>query len=248
MKVQEKRVAREEGICYNKDMQESILIIEDEKDIVKMLEYNLQKEGFKIISSSDGESGFSLAVRRQPALILLDVMLPGMNGLEMCKALKKEEKTARIPVIMVTAKSRESDKIVGLELGADDYITKPFSIRELTARIKAVLRRTGDKEAFPEMFTSGELRVDFSRIQAALKGRPVSLTAKEFELLKALIKAKGRVLSRDYLLDAIWGFENALEIRTRTVDVHIRTLRKKLGKAGRRIVTVKNYGYRFEPC
>jgi DNA-binding response OmpR family regulator len=228
-------------------MQESILIIEDEKDIVKMLEYNLQKEGFKTIASYDGESGFSLAVRRQPSLILLDVMLPGMNGLETCKALKREEKTACIPVIMVTAKSRESDKIVGLELGADDYITKPFSIRELTARIKAVLRRTGEKEAFPETFTAGELSVDFSRIQAALKGRPVSLTAKEFELLKALIKAKGRVLSRDYLLDAVWGLENAMDIQTRTVDVHIQTLRKKLGKTGRRIVTVKNYGYRFEP-
>ena len=227
-------------------MREKILIVEDEKDIIKMLEYNLKKEGFKVIDARDGEDALDLAVRAYPDLILLDLMLPGIDGLEVCKSLKKEAKTASIPIIMLTAKSQESDKVVGLELGADDYITKPFSPRELIARIKAVLRRATEKEKLPEIFQAGDLRVDFARISVAVKGKAVTLTAKEFELLKTLLKAKGRVLSRDYLLDTIWGFDHAMEIQTRTVDVHIRTLRKKLKSEAGKIVTVKNYGYRFE--
>lgn len=227
-------------------MREKILIVEDEKDIIKMLDYNLKKEGFKVIDARDGEDALDLAVREYPDLILLDLMLPGMDGLEVCKALKKETKTASIPIIMLTAKSQESDKVVGLELGADDYMTKPFSPRELVARIKAVLRRATEKEKLPEIFQSGDLRIDFARISVTVKGKPVTLTAKEFELLKTLLKAKGRVLSRDYLLDTIWGFDHAMEIQTRTVDVHIRTLRKKLKSEAGKIVTVKNYGYRFE--
>jgi len=227
-------------------MREKILIVEDEKDIIKMLEYNLKKEGFKVIDARDGEDALDLAVRQYPDIILLDLMLPGMDGLEVCRALKKEAKTASIPIIMLTAKSQESDKVVGLELGADDYITKPFSPRELIARIKAVLRRATEKEKLPEIFQAGDLRVDFARISVAVKGKAVTLTAKEFELLKTLLKAKGRVLSRDYLLDTIWGFDHAMEIQTRTVDVHIRTLRKKLKSEAGKIVTVKNYGYRFE--
>lgn len=227
-------------------MREKILIVEDEKDIIKMLDYNLKKEGFKVIDARDGEDALDLAVREYPDLILLDLMLPGMDGLEVCKALKKETKTASIPIIMLTAKSQESDKVVGLELGADDYMTKPFSPRELVARIKAVLRRATEKEKLPEIFQSGDLRIDFARISVTVKGKAVTLTAKEFELLKTLLKAKGRVLSRDYLLDTIWGFDHAMEIQTRTVDVHIRTLRKKLKSEAGKIVTVKNYGYRFE--
>lgn len=227
-------------------MKEKILVVEDEKDIVKMLRYNLEKEGFKVIDARDGEDALDLAVRQHPDLILLDLMLPGMDGLEVCKVLKKESKTSSIPIIMLTAKSQESDKVVGLELGADDYITKPFSPRELTARIKAVLRRATDKEKLPEVFQVGDLKIDFSKISVTVKDKPVELTSKEFELLKTLLKAKGRVLSRDYLLDTIWGFDHAMEIQTRTVDVHIRTLRKKIKSAAKYIITVKNYGYRFE--
>lgn len=227
-------------------MREKILIVEDEKDIVKMLEYNLKKEGFKALSASDGEDALDLVIRQRPDLVILDLMLPGMDGLEVCKNLKNDTKTRAIPVIMLTAKSQESDKIVGLELGADDYVTKPFSPRELIARIKAVLRRMKEKDKLPEVLKIGDLKIDFAKIVVTVKDKPAELTAKEFELLKTLIKVKGRVLSRDYLLDNIWGFDNAMEIQTRTVDVHIRTLRKKLKSESKRIITVKNYGYRFE--
>lgn len=227
-------------------MKETILIVEDEKDIVKMLDYNLKKEGFKTLIAHDGEDALDAANTKLPDLVLLDLMLPGLDGLEVCKTLKAERKTASIPIIMLTAKSQESDKIVGLELGADDYVTKPFSPRELLARIKAVLRRVKEKDKPPEVLKIGDLTLDFSKIAVTVKDKPVELTSKEFELLKTLIKAKGRVLSRDYLLDTIWGFDHAVEIQTRTVDVHIRTLRKKLKSELKRIVTVKNYGYRFE--
>ena len=227
-------------------MQEKILIIEDERDIARMLEYNLKKEGFRTIGASDGREALRRVERERPDIILLDLMLPEIDGLEVCRELKRNRDTAGIPVIMLTAKSQETDKIVGLELGADDYITKPFSVGELIARIKAVLRRLRDKEKLPDVFKMGNLAIDFSKIKVSSGNKPVELTAKEFELLSALIKAKGRVLSRDYLLDNIWGFDNAMEIQSRTVDVHIQTLRKKLKQEARRIVTVKNYGYRFE--
>jgi phosphate regulon transcriptional regulator PhoB len=227
-------------------MKEKILIVDDEKDIVKMLDYNLKKEGFRTISAYDGEDALDSATRENPDLIILDLMLPGIDGLEVCKTLKKETKTAHIPIIMLTAKAQEADKIVGLELGADDYITKPFSPRELIARIKAILRRMQTKAKLPETLKIDDITIDFAKIQVQVKDRPVELTAKEFELLKTLIKARPRVLSRDYLLDTIWGFDHAVEIQTRTVDVHIRTLRKKLKSEAKHIVTVKNYGYRFQ--
>ncbi|MFZ2356785.1 MAG: response regulator [Candidatus Omnitrophota bacterium] len=227
-------------------MKETILIVEDEKDIVKMLDYNLKKEGFKTLIAHDGEDALDAANTKLPDLILLDLMLPGLDGFEVCKTLKAERKTASIPIIMLTAKSQESDKIVGLELGADDYVTKPFSPRELLARIKAVLRRVKEKDKLLEVLKIDDLTIDLSKIAVSVKDKPVELTSKEFELLKTLIKAKGRVLSRDYLLDTIWGFDHAVEIQTRTVDVHIRTLRKKLKSEAKRIITVKNYGYRFE--
>ena len=227
-------------------MKETILIVEDEKDIVKMLDYNLKKEGYKTLVANDGEDALDMANTKLPDIILLDLMLPGVDGLEVCKELKSERKTSAIPVIMLTAKAQESDKVVGLELGADDYVTKPFSPRELIARIKAVLRRGKENDKLPEIFKVGDLTMDFSKITVTVKDKSVELTSKEFELLKTLIKAKGRMLSRDYLLDNIWGFDHAIEIQTRTVDVHIRTLRKKLKTAAKYIITVKNYGYRFE--
>ena len=213
---------------------------------MRVIDYNLKKEGFRTISCYDGEKALDLTAKEHPDLIILDLMLPGMDGFEVCKELKKETKTALIPIIMLTAKAQESDKVVGLELGADDYVTKPFSPRELIARIKAVLRRTKEKEKLPELLKLGDLVIDLAKIVVSVKDKPAELTAKEFELLVTLIKAKGRVLSRDYLLDTIWGFDHAVEIQTRTVDVHIRTLRKKLKSEAKRIVTVKNYGYRFE--
>lgn len=226
---------------------EKILIVEDEKDIVKMLDYSLKKEGFRISSAYNGEDGLDMARKEHPDLILLDLMLPEMDGLEVCKTLKNDTKTGHIPIIILTAKAQEADKIVGLELGADDYVTKPFSPRELIARIKAVLRRLKEKDKIPEVLKIGDLTIDFSKITVTVKDKPIELTSKEFELLKTLIKAKGRVLSRDYLLDTIWGFDQSLEIQTRTVDVHVTTLRKKLKSEAKRIITVKNYGYRFEP-
>jgi two-component system alkaline phosphatase synthesis response regulator PhoP len=227
-------------------MKNTILIVEDEKDIVKMLEYNLKKEGFKTLAVRNGEAAIDTAKSEHPELVILDLMLPGIDGLEVCRTLKADSKTSSIPIIMLTAKSQESDKVVGLELGADDYMTKPFSPRELIARIKAVLRRGKEADKLPEVLKVGDLIVDLAKISVTIKGKPIELTAKEFELLKTLIKSKGRVLSRDYLLDSIWGFDHAAEIQTRTVDVHIRTLRSKLKGESKRIVTVKNYGYRFE--
>ncbi len=227
-------------------MKDKILIVEDDRDIVKMLDYNLKKEGFRTVSVFDGEDALDAVRRERPNLVMLDLMLPGIDGLDVCKSLKKDPESASIPIIMLTAKSQESDKVIGLELGADDYITKPFSPKELVARIKAVLRRGKEHDKTPEVFKLGDLSIDFSKISVSVKDKPVLLTSKEFELLKTLLTAKGRVLSRDFLLDAIWGFDHAAEIQTRTVDVHIRTLRKKLKSAAKHIVTVKNYGYRFE--
>lgn len=227
-------------------MKAGILIIEDDRDIVRMLEYNLKRESFRTLSARDGETGLMMAKSEMPDLVLLDLMLPGIDGLEVCRAMKADRKMARIPVIMLTAKGQESDKIVGLELGADDYMTKPFSPKELIARVKAVLRRSKESGTLSEVFTCGDLEMDFSKIAVTVKGKHVELTAKEFELLKELVKCRGRVLSRDYLLDTIWGLDQSLEIQTRTVDVHVRTLRKKLKSAARNIITVKNYGYRFE--
>lgn len=226
-------------------MKQKILIVDDEKDIVTMVDYNLTKEGFRTLSAYDGEKGLQLARSECPNLIILDLMLPEIDGLEVCKILKSEPKTSSTPIIVLTAKSSETDKIVGLELGADDYVTKPFSPRELIARVKAVLRRSKEAKNPSDTMHIGDLKIDFSRISVSVKNKSIELTAKEFELLKTLILAKGRMLSRDYLLETIWGFDKAMEIETRTVDVHIRTLRKKIKSEARRILTVKNYGYRF---
>jgi two-component system alkaline phosphatase synthesis response regulator PhoP len=216
-------------------MEEKILIVEDEKDIARLLDYNLKKEGYRTVLAHEGSAAPLLAAKERPRLIILDLMLPGLDGLEVCRRVKRDAKTASIPIIMLTAKGEESDKVVGLELGADDYMTKPFSVKELLARVRAVLRRASDKHTAPEVYKSGDLEVDFEKIRVLVKNKPVEVTAKEFELLKAMINSKGRVVSRINLLDMVWGYDAAAEVQTRTVDVHIMTLRKKLRSEGDKI-------------
>lgn len=223
-----------------------VLIIEDESDIAKTLEYNLKKENFEVFIAADGETGLKAALKHKPDIIILDIMLPVMDGFSVCRKLKSDETLKNIPVIILTAKSDEIDKVTGLELGADDYISKPFSIRELIARIRAVLRRRKNTPQLPEIFNSGELEIDFSRVEVKIKGKKINLTAKEFKLLETLISFRGAVVSREKLLEIVWGVDASVQIDTKTVDVHIMNLRKKLHSCGGMIVTVKNFGYRFE--
>lgn len=227
-------------------MDEKILIIEDEKDIARLLDYNLKKEGYRTVLAHEGSAAPLLAAKERPRLIILDLMLPGLDGLEVCRRIKADGKTAAIPIIMLTAKGEESDKVLGLGMGADDYVTKPFSVKELLARVKAVLRRSTAAAEKLDIYRAGDLELDCSRVLALVKGKPLEITAREFELLKALMAAGGKMLSREALLEKAWGVDASLEVETRTVDVHIGTLRKKLKAEGKRIVTVKNYGYRFE--
>jgi two-component system, OmpR family, alkaline phosphatase synthesis response regulator PhoP len=224
---------------------ETVLVIEDEKNILELVKYNLEEAGFRVLTASRGDLGLDLARKEKPSLIILDLMLPGIDGIEICKILKQNYKTASIPMIMLTAKGQEADKVVGLELGADDYITKPFSPRELVARIKAVLRRSHEKPK-DELLKSGALELDQAKHQVSLKNKPIELTSKEYDLLKALLEARGRVLSRELLLGQVWGYDESLNIETRTVDMHVGQLRKKLKTEANRIVTVKNVGYRFD--
>jgi two-component system alkaline phosphatase synthesis response regulator PhoP len=229
-------------------MNEKVMVVEDERDIARMVEYNLKKEGYRPVLVQDGSYAALTAAREKPDLILLDLMLPGLDGLEVCRRLKADARTSRIPIIMLTAKGEESDKVLGLGLGADDYVTKPFSLKELLARVQAVLRRASRAapEPAPEKLSAGDIELDAAKVEVKLKGAALELTSKEFELLKALMAAGDRVLTREDLLEKAWGMDSSLELETRTVDVHVGTLRRKLKKEGRRIVTVKNYGYRFE--
>jgi DNA-binding response OmpR family regulator len=220
-----------------------ILIIEDEKDIVRLLKFNLEKEGYATLAAHDGEAGLDLARKEKPDLILLDLMLPKLDGMQVCRSIRQE---SQVPIIMLTAKKEEIDRIVGLELGADDYVTKPFSVRELMARIKTILRRAKPGSGEERNFKVGALEVDFSRYTVAVKGKPVSLSSKEFEFLRILIQANGKALTRDHLLEKVWGHDPSYEIDTRTIDQHIARLRDKLGPEARRVITVKNVGYRFD--
>jgi len=223
----------------------TVLVVEDERDIAALVRYHVEKAGFRCLEAGDGAAALRLAREARPDVVVLDLLLPGLDGLEVCRRLRRDPATAGLPVIMLTARGEEVDRVVGLEVGADDYVVKPFSPRELIARIKAVLRRSREPgEA--RVTRVGELTVDESRHHVAVEGRAVELTAKEFGLLVALVRAAGRVLSRDQLLDTVWGYANAAEIESRTVDVHVRRLREKLGPAARRIVTVKGAGYRLD--
>lgn len=230
-----------------------VLVIEDDYGIQELLRYNLEKNGFQVIISGDGDEGYRLILEAEPDIVLLDLMIPGMDGLELCKKIRTNLPTKDIPIIMVTAKGEEVDKILGLELGADDYITKPFSVKELIARIKTVMRRINrqtdlsiESKKYSSKIVFGNLEIDDEKYEVKYNDRKIDLTLKEFELLKILAKNPGRVMTRDFLLDTIWGYE--YEGETRTVDVHIRNLRRKIwgDQDEGMIKTVRGVGYKFE--
>jgi DNA-binding response OmpR family regulator len=223
-----------------------VLIIEDEPDIAEGLRYNLEREGLAVVLAETGEKGLEAALDRKnpPALILLDLMLPGMSGTELCRRLRREPQTRRTPIIILTARGSEAERVAGLELGADDYITKPFSVRELIARVRAVLRRS--EETTTASYEDDRLRIQFDDMRAVCDGAEVKLTRKEFGLLSALARRPGRVATRNQLLDEVWGQQYYGD--TRTLDVHIRRLRAKLGACADCVETVIGVGYRFVGC
>jgi two-component system, OmpR family, alkaline phosphatase synthesis response regulator PhoP len=226
-------------------MNKRILVIEDDRDITEAIRYNLEKEkGFSVLSALTGDEGLTVAFQAKPHLIILDIGLPGLNGYEVCRMLKRDAETRDIPILMLTARVSESDKVLGLELGADDYLTKPFGIRELIARVRAVIRRKEGEIETLEVFDDGRLTIHFGDYTVRFDNREPKLTFKEFNLLKLLIQNSGRVLSRDKILDAVWGYNYYGE--SRTVDVHIRRIRKKLGPGAEDYIdTVIGVGYRF---
>lgn len=222
-----------------------ILAVDDEEHIQELIKFNLENSGYTVICCGTGIEALKIVRSEKPDLVLLDVMLPGIDGYDVCKEIRKDNAISIIPVIMITAKSEELDKILGLELGADDYITKPFSIRELLARVKAVLRRTAIQPT-DKSYKFDNIIIDFEKHEVTKSGKRVELTLKEFEVLEILVKNKGRVITRDFLLDKVWGYEYFGE--TRTVDVHIRHLRQKIeddDKSPRFIETIRGVGYRF---
>lgn len=227
-------------------MARPVLIIEDDPDIAESLKYNLEREGLATVLATTGEQGLieGLNERNPPMLILLDLMLPGMSGTELCRRFRREPSTRRTPIIILTAKSSESDRVAGLDLGADDYITKPFSVRELLARVRAVLRRL-DEDA-SKTYEDDHLMIDFGDIRVVCNGRKIKLTNKEFTLLSVLAKSADRVVTRQQLLDRVWGYSYYGDART--LDVHIRRLRQKLEECGDCIETVVGVGYRFTGC
>ena len=227
---------------------QKILIVEDEKDIRELVRYHLEQDGFAVLEASEGELALTLVRRERPALVLLDIALPGTSGLDLCRLLRQSEETERLPIVMLTARATEIDKVVGLEMGADDYVTKPFSPRELLARVKAVLRRAyGPSHERPhEFFQRGRLRVDFDTYQTFLDGREVKLSLREFELLSFFVRHPNRVFARAQLLDLVWGQDTYVE--PRTVDVHVRRLRMRIERDDANpdlIQTVRGVGYKF---
>jgi len=217
-----------------------ILVVEDESDVADLLTLNFRKAGFRISTAADGASGLQKAREDRPDFIVLDLMLPKMSGLEVCKILKNDTATSHIPILMLTAKAEEIDRIVGLEFGADDYVTKPFSPREVGLRIRAILCRG---ETPGESLKAGPISIDPARHEVRVNGKQVRLTSLEFKLLQTLMQRRGRVQDRDRLLNEVWGYESVID--TRTVDTHVRRLREKLGKVGDAIETVRGFGYRL---
>jgi DNA-binding response OmpR family regulator len=227
-------------------MARPILIIEDDPDIMESLRFNLEREGLSTVTAATGEGGLTAALNQSnpPVLIILDLMLPGMSGMELCRRFRREAQTRRTPIIMLTAKTSESDRVAGLDLGADDYITKPFSVRELLARVRAVLRRVD--ESADKTYEDDLLLIDLANVRVNCKGNKIRLTNKEFTLLSVMAKSADRVLARQQLLDSVWGHQYYGDART--LDVHIRRLRQKLGECGNCIETVVGVGYRFIGC
>lgn len=229
-------------------MKRRILIIDDEKDIVELIAYNFEKEGFSVIKAYDGESALESIKTQKPHLVILDLMLPGIRGIEVCRFIRKSPETEDIPIIMLTAKSDQVDKIVGFEMGADDYVTKPFNVRELVARVRAVLRRweVRPEAAKAEKFVFGDLQIDYGTYEVTVEGKKLEMGATEFKLLRFLAQHPGRVYTREQLLDYVWGDETFVE--PRTVDVHISRLRSAIEKDRanpRYILTVRGIGYKF---
>ncbi|MCT4621346.1 MAG: response regulator transcription factor [Marinisporobacter sp.] len=226
----------------------TVLVVDDEQHIIELIQFNLESHGYEVITSENGEDAIAVAEEKMPDVIILDLMLPGIDGFEACKRIRSNEKTRKIPIIMLTAKGEEMDKVLGLELGADDYLTKPFSVRELIARIKAVLRRFEEipKEVI-KLVKVNDIVIDVEKHEVMKNGELIELTLKEFELLKILAKNRGKVLSRNFLLDEVWGYDYFGE--TRTVDVHIRHLRKKIednDKYPIYIETIRGIGYKMK--
>ncbi len=222
-----------------------ILVVDDEPDAVELIKFNLKGAGYEVLTAVDGDEALKKAKSLLPDLIVLDLMLPEVDGLEVCKILRRDQRVSATPILMLTAKAAEIDRVLGLELGADDYVTKPFSPRELILRVKRLLRNgqpvtTGAKQ---EVITIKELSLDIPRHQATVKGRPIDLTATEFRLLTVLVQRRGRVQSREQLLQDVWDYDNIID--TRTVDTHMRRLREKLGSAAKFLDTVRGVGYRF---
>jgi len=220
-----------------------ILVVDDEQDAVDLVAFNLKQAGFQVVAAHDGAEALDKVHKHQPDLIVLDVMMPELDGLEVCKLLRRDSATAGIPLLMLTAKASEVDRILGLELGADDYVTKPFSPRELVLRVRKLLARGKPQEARSERMVFGDLTIDIPRHLVSWKGQSLELTATEFKLLTTLAERRGRVQSRDQLLRDVWGYESMID--TRTVDTHMRRLREKLGPAARHLDTVRGVGYRF---
>jgi DNA-binding response OmpR family regulator len=221
----------------------TILVIDDEKDLIELVRYNIEAAGFDVIAAMDGKSGLDIATRHRPNLIVLDLMMPGIDGLEVCRWLRTRPETAAIPVIMLTARASETDQVVGLELGADDYVTKPFSPRELVARVRAILRRIGARDNPADVIRHGDLVVDAGRNEVTYRGQKIDLTAMEFRVLHFLAHRPGRVISRESILEAVSGGSGA--VLDRTVDVHVTALRRKLGAGGGEIETVRGFGYKL---
>ena len=226
---------------------EKVLVVEDEKNIVKLLKFNLEGQGYRVVAAADGEAGLDLLRRERPDLVILDVMLPKLDGFEFCREARRETRT---PILMLTAKKEEVDKLLGLELGADDYVTKPFSVREVLSRVKAILRRSGPRAAQKEQAASairvGALELDFERYEIRVKGKAVAMSAKEFDFLGLLARADGKVVTREQAIEKLWDTDDASDLDTRAVDQHVKRLRGKLGPEGDRIVTVKGVGYRLK--